>query len=702
MYSWNQAPLIRLIVPFLLGIIFAVYFPVQFEMGIYIIGSLSFIILCIILIPKLNFPYRNSLWFGLLINIILFLSAYQLTIFKTEKFSNNYFSNFTDSTEFVFARLNEPYIEKNKSLKVVLEILAVKQGEKWERSCGKAMVYFKKDSHSLHLSYGDELVLKTDFNEIPLPQNPGEFNYKRFLAFHNVFHQAYIKNGEWVASGHNSGNIILKNSIYLRDILLNVFITNHIQKDEFAVGAALLLGYVDKLDADIIASYSSTGALHVLSVSGLHVAIVYIVFNWLLFFLDKIKYGKIIKAITLLLLLWFYAALTGLSPSVLRSAAMFSFIIFAKTFNRHTNIYNTLAASAFFLLIINPYLIMDVGFQLSYLAVIGIVYIQPKIYAWFEVENWLLDQIWTITSVSISAQIATFPLGLHYFHQFPNYFLLSNFIVIPVSTVIIYLGLSIFAFAKIAMLVKYLAIAFSWAVWILNSSVELIEKWPYALLKDISISVFETWLMYGLIILFLYYFTKRQYNYILVALCFAIIILFSQIAEQHEQFSQKKIIIYNIPKTSAIDFISSKNNVFLTDSVFAKNEKGLLFRVRHNWWDLGLTNSTIISKEIKTNILTIKDQFIQFFDKRMAIVNSQQVIKNYSFSSLQTINVDYLIVSMNPQLKMEDILKVYHAGKIIFDSSNAPYRVRKWKEECEKLKLNYYSVMDSGAFVIDI
>ena len=345
---------------------------------------------------------------------------------------------------------------------------------------------------------------------------------------------------------------------------------------------------------------------------------------------------------------------------------------------------------------------MDVGFQLSYLAVIGIVYIQPKIYAWFEVENWLLDQIWTITSVSISAQIATFPLGLHYFHQFPNYFLLSNFIVIPVSTVIIYLGLSIFAFAKIAMLVKYLAIAFSWAVWILNSSVELIEKWPYALLKDISISVFETWLMYGLIILFLYYFTKRQYNYILVALCFAIIILFSQIAEQHEQFSQKKIIIYNIPKTSAIDFISSKNNVFLTDSVFAKNEKGLLFRVRHNWWDLGLTNSTIISKEIKTNILTIKDQFIQFFDKRMAIVNSQQVIKNYSFSSLQTINVDYLIVSMNPQLKMEDILKVYHAGKIIFDSSNAPYRVRKWKEECEKLKLNYYSVMDSGAFVIDI
>ncbi len=633
---------------------------------------------------------------------MLFLSAYQLTIFKTEKFSSNHFSKFIDSTQYVYARLTEPYLEKDKSIKVVLEILEVKQGEKWERTCGKAMVYFKKDARSLKFSYGDELVIRTNFNEVPLPQNPGEFNYKRFLAFHNVFHQAYIKNGDWAASGYNTGNWILRNSIQLRNILLDVFAENHIQNDEYAVGSALLLGYVDKLDADIISAYSSTGALHVLSVSGLHVAIVYIVFNWLLFFLDKIKYGKIIKAIVLLLLLWFYAALTGLSPSVLRSAAMFSFIIFAKAFNRHTNIYNTLAASAFFLLIINPYLIMDVGFQLSYLAVIGIVYIQPKIYSWFEVKNWLLDQIWTITSVSIAAQIATFPLGLHYFHQFPNYFLLSNLIVIPISTVIIYLGLSVFAFAKISLLVKYLAIAFSWAVWILNSSVEIIEKWPYALLKGISISVFETWLMYGLIILFLYYFTKRQYRYLVYSMCFAIIILCSQILEQNNQFAQRKMIIYNIPKTSAIDFISSKSNVFLTDSTFAKNESGLLFRVKHNWWDLGLTNSKVISTEIKTNDLNIKDQFVQFFDKRMAIIKGQEEFINPTSNSSQIIHLDYIIVSMNPQLKIEELLKMYHADRIIFDSSNSQYHLNKWEAECKRLNQDFYSVMDSGALVLDI
>jgi len=702
MNIWNQAPLIRFILPFLIGIIFAVYLPFQLDCSIYIICSLAFTILAIILIPKLNFSYRKSWWFGILVNAILLLSAYQLTIFKTEKFSSTHFSKFTDTTEYVYARLAEPYLEKEKSLKVVLEILAVKQGEKWESTHGKAMVYFKKDARALTLNYGDELVVKADFKEVPPPQNPGEFNYQRFLAFHNVFHQAYIKNCDWVSTGQNSGNIILKNSINLRNKLLDVFRENHIQNDEFAVGSALLLGYVDKLDADIITAYASTGALHVLSVSGLHVAIVYIVFNWLLFFFDKIKYGKIFKAITLLLLLWFYAALTGLSPSVLRSAAMFSFIIFAKTFNRHTNIYNTLAASAFFLLIINPYLIMDVGFQLSYLAVIGIVYIQPKIYAWFEVKNWLLDQVWTITAVSIAAQIATFPLGLHYFHQFPNYFLLSNFVVIPVSTVIIYLGISVFAFAKIPILVKYLAIGFTWSVWLLNASVQLIEKWPYALLTGISITVFETWLLYGLTILFLYYFTKRQYKYLVYAMCFAIIILCSQAVEQYNQFNQKKLIVYNIPKTSAIDFISSKSNVLLADTAFAKNESALLFRVKHNWWDLGLTDSKIISDEIQTNDLKIKDQFVQFFDKRMAIVNNQDIFKKISESSLKPIDVDYLIVSLNPKIRMKDILKLYHANKIIFDSSNSEYRVNKWKEECQKLNQNYYSVMDSGALIVDI
>ncbi len=702
MNLWNQAPFIRLILPFIAGILSAIYFPFQLAYSIYIIAVLAAIIALIILIPRLNISYRKSWWFGVIINCALFIFSYQLTISKTEKFATNHFSKFTDSTQYVYAKLNESYLEKEKSLKAVLEVIAVKQIGNWKKTCGKAMIYFKKDSRSLKLKYGDEIVMRVNFKEVPPPQNPGEFNYKKFLAFHNIFHQAYLKNNDWVYSGHNSGNPILTTSINLRNSLLNAFIANHILNDEFAVGSALLLGYVDKLDADILTAYASTGALHVLSVSGLHVAIVYVVFNWLLFFFNKIKYGLIIKAVILLLLLWFYAILTGSSPSVLRSAAMLSFIIIAKTFNRNTNIYNTLAASAFFLFLFNPYLILDVGFQLSYIAVIGIVYIQPMIYNWFEVNNWLLEQVWAITAVSIAAQIATFPLGLYYFHQFPNYFLLSNLIVIPLSTVIIYLGLSVLAFVKISILVKYLAIGFSWSVWLLNSSVKQIESWPYAVQQGISITVFDTLFLYALIVSLLLYFSKKQFQYLFFAMSLGIILLCSQLIEQYGQFTQKKMIIYNIPKTSAIDFICAKTNLLLTDTAFAKNENGLKFRIKNNWSESGMNDTKIISGNFETNNLIIRNNFIQFFDKRIARVNEKEVLKTKNIMPQKPLQVDYLIISRNPYLHISEIVKLFDAKTIIFDSSNSQYNINKWKSECNTLSQSYYSVIDSGALVVNL
>ena len=702
MNIWNQAPFIRLLLPFLAGIISAVYFPFQLEYSLQIIVILALIITLPILVPRLTISYRKAWWFGLLVNSTLFIFSYQLTILNTEKFSVNHFSRSTNSSQYVYCRLAESYLEKEKSLKAVVEVLGIKQEENWKTTCGKAMVYFKKDARALKLKYGDEIVLKIDFKKIPPPQNPGEFNYKRFLEFHNVYHQAYVKSSSWVYNGENSGNILMRYSINLRDGLLDVLKANHLYGDEYSVGSALLLGCTDKLDADIISAFSSSGALHVLSVSGLHVAIVYVIFNWLLFFLDKIKYGNIIKSILLILLLWFYAALTGMSPSVLRAATMFSFIIIAKAYNRYTNIYNTLAASAFLLLLFNPYLIMEVGFQLSYLAVIGIVYIQPKIHNWFEAKNWLLDQVWAITSVSIAAQIATFPLGLHYFHQFPNYFLLSNLIVIPISTAIIYLGIALFAFTKVSIIASFVAMGFGWCVWLLNQSVMLIEKWPYSLLHSISISVFETWLLYGLILLFFYYFDKRKFHSLIIAVSFAIAILCSQLIEQQQQFQQKRLVIYNIPKTSAIDFISAQSNTLLTDTAFANNKSALQFRVKNNWWDSGINNNTIITGDFKTNYLTIKNNFIQFYDKRIAVINEKGIIKHADALSLSQLNLDYLVISKNPYLDLSEIKKQYNPKMIIFDSSNSEYNIKKWKAECTKFDQAYYSVIDSGALMINL
>lgn len=700
MKVWNQAPLVRLLIPFLLGILFAVYLPFHFSNILFYTSILFCVIAGVVLIPKLNVSYRKSFWFGLLINSSIFIFAYQLTLYKTQKFSASHFSYHCPGNSNVYVRLADSYIEKEKSLKIIIDVLAVKEFGIWKKCTGKALVYFKTDSLALKLNYGDELLMNVDFKEVPKPQNPGEFNYKRFLSFHNIYDQAYVKSNDWKSLNQNSGNVILKYSIGLRNDLLEVLKQNQLTGDELSVGAALLLGYTDKLDADIISAYSSTGALHVLSVSGLHVAIIYIVFSWLLVFLDKHKKGRMIKAVLLILFLWFYAALTGLSPSVLRAATMFSFIIVAKAFNKHTNIYNTLAASALFLLLVNPYLIMEVGFQLSYLAVIGIVYIQPKIYEWFEFNNWFLDQIWMITAVSIAAQIATFPLGLHYFHQFPNYFLLSNLIVIPVSTLIIYVGIALFSFSTIPILIKYLAVAFTWLIWFLNASVKWIESLPFSLLQGISISVFETWLLYGLIILFLFYLSNRKYKFLIFSLSFCVVILISQVVEQQMQFNQKKIVIYNVAKTTAIDFVNTKQNVLLTDSVFAKSDSRLLFHVKHNWWDLGMNKSKIISEDFISESLYIKNNFIQFFNKRLYVLNKKIQFNNES--ARNKLNVDYLVISSNIRMSIEEITDMFRVKIFIFDSSNSEYRIKQWKAECEELNQEYCSIMDEGALEINL
>ncbi len=696
---WNQAPTVRLLLPFIGGILSAIYFPHEFENALVVLSVLIILVSAIVLIPQFNISYKNSFWFGWISYITLFLLAYHLTIYKTEKFSSDHFSKIKDPSHLVYARVSDSYIEKERSIKVILEIRAVKKGQSWMSSRGKAVVYIKKNDLSLKLEYGEELFLKADFKDIPEPQNPAEFNYKKFLALHNIYHQAYVKNNEWFSTKINSGNPFIKYSIELRNKLLKVLTENHLTGDEFSVGSALLLGYVDKLDADIISAYASTGSLHVLSVSGMHVAIVYIVFNWLLFFLDKIKYGTTLKAILLILFLWFYSALTGLSPSVLRAATMFSFIIIAKTLNRHTNIYNTLSAAALFLLLIHPNLIMEVGFQLSYIAVIGIVYIQPKIKNWFEPDHFLLDQVWTITSVSIAAQIATFPLGLYYFHQFPNYFLLANLVVIPISTVIIYLGIAVFAFSKIPLVVKYLSVCFTWSIWLLNSSVKWIENLPASLVQGIHISTSETWLVYAIIVLFFGYFTTKKYNHIVYVLATTILLLLIQVDEQLEQLKQKKLIVYNIPKTSAIDFITGKRNVLLTDTVFGRDERGLLFHVKHNWWELGLVNSKIISKSYTDTNLKVENNFIQYENKRIGIINRELILAKKNQKTSSPFIVDYLIISGNAKVSIANIERIFSVKTIIFDSSNSEYTINKWKSECAVFNQSYYSVVDSGAFI---
>jgi competence protein ComEC len=263
--------------------------------------------------------------------------------------------------------------------------------------------------------------------------------------------------------------------------LLDIFRRFGIAGDEFAVLAALTVGYTDALQPDLRASYSATGAMHILSVSGLHVGIVYVVIAFLLGFLDKSVRKKILKAVLIVSFLWIYAFITGLSPSVVRSTLMFTFVAVGAALERKTHIYNTVFMSAFFMLLVNPDFLFDVGFQLSYAAVLSIVFFQRPFSNLLPVNNKLLRWLRDLLTVSVAAQLGTMPFTLYYFHQFPNYFLLTNLVAIPLSTIVIYLAMLLLLVSFVPYLSVGVAFLLKGSLWLLNYLIVWIENLPHAL-----------------------------------------------------------------------------------------------------------------------------------------------------------------------------------------------------------------------------
>ncbi|HCN83979.1 MAG TPA: competence protein, partial [Sphingobacteriaceae bacterium] len=331
------------------------------------------------------------------------------------------------------------------------------------------------------------------------PYTPSEFNYKAYLADHGIYHQTFINGDQVRLLDHKKGNAFIDFSFRLREKLVLKFNKYIPGNDAASVASTLILGYRADLSKEILDAYSKTGTMHVLSVSGMHVSIVFIVMAFMLKFMDRSKRLKLIRAALIIILIWFYAIITGYSAAACRAALMLSFVIIGKASQRKQNTYNLLAISAVLLLIYNPFFLFDVGFQLSYLAVIGLVYLYPKLYHLFYVRNWLGDQIWSYLSLSTAAQLATFPLSMYYFHQFPIYFLLSNlFIVLPV-TIIMYAGL-IFLFIPWDVLLIPLG-------WLLNKSINFtnlgllyIEDLPFANISGIWINTWTYLLIYVLML----------------------------------------------------------------------------------------------------------------------------------------------------------------------------------------------------------
>lgn len=692
MFSWTPYAFVRFLLFFVSGILLGIYFPEVLPENItevaFLLFTVGFVVIAFLRSTNVSKVFNP----GPIALVALFLAGYIRVFYATDACYADHILNYSDSIQYYKAIVIKHAQEKENSWKVEAMVTAVQNESKlWQKRSGKVLLYLSKKAYRNPYQYGDVLLIEGSPKILTEPSNPGEFDYKRFLTFKKIYHQHFLRDGEVFLLGNQPPNVLIDYSIRARVWAEEALKRNVKGEREQAIASALVLGVTDGLDNELLNAYSATGAMHVLAVSGLHVGIIYWLILLILKPLNKTTTGKWLLAVISVTVLWSYAFITGLSPSVLRAVTMFSFVALARPWGQRTNIYNTLAASAFCLLLFEPYLIMSVGFQLSYLAVIGIVYLQPMLYRWWEPDHVLWDRVWQITCVSIAAQVATFSLGLLYFHQFPVYFLFSNLFVIPGSFAVLVLGILVIAVSVIQPVALVIGFLLEWTIRLLNMGVFSVEDFPYSLIDNVYITTAQCWLLMLTIAAVILLVEFKKFSYALIA--FFCVMGFSIIQWNHftQEVDQQKLVVYRVAGHSALDIVDRGKAYFFADSILIHNQEKMRFHIRPTRLLSGV--SRIHSGEQQDFVREVGGcRILQWNGVTILQLTEKE------FTLPDTLEVDYVVVGKN-SIKSLKALSSVKFKSLILDSSNSFYFAERIMKEAQSFSVRVHSVIHSGAFI---
>ncbi len=518
-HTWpvfRYVPVFRLLIPFLSGLLLNIFYN-----KIYLV-FLLLLLLIVIFFAAMLLPKKQ--WIsGIKYQLIFLFSGFYIADLNREIKWKYHFSKFKGDA--LVAIVNDIPDEKPKTIKVTVRIVEVDSSSNARKVEGKLLLYLKKDSASLQIKYGDKLLLPYAVEEIPDTVFGGRFNYKVYLERKQIYHRAYFRSKHWKLLERKPTNQVVDFAYSCRENVVKVLRSSLKDTNDFAVASALLVGDDSLISTALMKAYSASGTLHVLSVSGMHVGIIYLLIAFLFGKAEKNKFLKHLYYPNVILLIWLYSILSGRSASVIRSATMLSIVLLGKWINTRSHIYNSLALSMFIILCYDPFLITDNGFILSYLAVYGIVYMQPLVLQWYNPENKWVYKIWELTAVSIAAQALTAPVSLLFFGQFPNYFIFANMIVIPISTIAIYLTILQVVVAPWCKIEQWVAFINGKAISFVNEFVIRLTEVPGAVTQDVYIDVFQCFVIYIMIFSFTDWVEKRRYTSLLSTLiCFAVLL----------------------------------------------------------------------------------------------------------------------------------------------------------------------------------
>jgi competence protein ComEC len=687
---YKTIPVLRLLLPLIAGILLQFHLNIA-QLPFYITGVVGLIIFLVYQLLSTAKRFALQWLSGLAITLVFVAVGGIMSFVKNIEHNPQWIGKYYQPKLPVKLTLQEPIVEKQKSFKALAKAEAILVNGKWKEVSGDILLYFRKDSTKPNLQYGAQIVIAQNLMPIINAGNPGGFNYARYCSFQNISYQAFLNDDGFITLPTTSTNWFDGVLIAARTKVLSILRDKIKDPDQLSVAEALLIGYRDDLDRDLVQSYSNTGVVHIIAISGLHLGMIYGLLILLFKPFTKHKWSKIVKPLVILFVLWGFSFIAGAAPSILRSAVMFTFIVIGESIGRRSTMYNSLAASAFLLIVINPFSLWDVGFQLSYTAVLSIVVFQQYINRWFYSENKLLKGLWSLNAVTLSAQILTLPIVLYHFHQFPTMFLFTNIFAVPFSGLVLYAELLLLVTYFIPYVGAFVGKTVGWGVAIMNSFIEQVNTLPFSVWPSLQISIPQATILYFSILGFGWWLIEKNRKGVLVGLaCFAGFIGLRSI-DFIQRNQQQKLIVYNIPSHTAIDLIEGRNYQFIGDSILT--EDGFLrnFHIKPSRVLHRISPADSLQNfSLNNNLISCNGKSILIIDEAFAVPQLQQKIK-----------VDAIVITKNPKIYLNRLSTIFDCNQYIFDSSNPFWKTAYWEKDADSLHLRHHSTATDGAFVMN-
>ncbi len=676
-------PFVIITIATLSGILIGYY--IYIELHLVIISF--FISICVLGISWQQSKKLFSKTTSFLILTILVFINFGIVLVKIHNLYNysNHYSNEIDKREINKNSIGIKFhiTERLKSTahynKYIIAVKLIKN----KAAHGKMLLKIPKDSSLNVLDVGDTYISYTIIKPITKSLNPNQFDYAKYLRNQYILHQITIQPNQLVYNQKKQQSL-LRLADQTRKRINQKLSKYHFDPEEFSVINALYLGQRQDISQETFGNYRDAGAIHILAVSGLHVGILLFIINLVLTPLGRIKkYGKKIKLILAISSLWGFAIIAGLSPSVLRAVTMFSFLAIGMQIRSKTSTYNSLFISLFILVCFNPLLLFSVGFQLSYVAVFSILWIQPIIENKYKPRFYITKKLWAIFTVTITAQLGLLPLSLFYFHQFPLLFFVSNLIIIPFLGIILGFGVFVILLALLNILPEFIANLFGDCIYSMNTVIGWVAQQEIFILKNISFSWGTLIASYFVIISFILVYKryKRIKTYIMGI---SIILMISIIIYQNYKASNlEELILFHHQRNTIVGVVENKKMQLYSRDTISVNTSDFLFKNYLIQNQITLIDSTIKLK----NIYKYKNQTI-------FILDSTNIYKPLD------IQPDILILSNSPKIHLKRVISTLKPKRIIADGSNYKSYLDRWEKSCVKLKLPFYRTDKKGAFII--